>query len=211
MKKNRSYHGAIILFIASSVYIMISYIIKQSYVQALLGLVTLAFLLICPIAEKILRVKINETTRTFVVLFSMLAFNVGTVLEWYTRYEYYSFFVHGISGILFTQIGFYIYFIAAGKKEMDLKKNWILALTYAVFFTMTVAVAWEIVEYFIYLTTGRDVQHVLDTGIHDTMLDLISCAVGSIFIILNFLLYIWKGKQSFFVRMISEFYDNNKV
>jgi len=211
MKKNRMYNFAILLFAASSAYIIIYNIIRQSYIQALLGLITLAFLLICPLAEIILRVKLDEAMRTFVVLFSLFAFNIGTVMEWYIKYEYYSFFIHGISGILYTQIGFYIYFIVTGKKEVDLRKNWILALSYAVFFTMTIAAVWEIFEYFTYLITGRDVQHTLDTGIHDTMLDLISCLAGSIFMAVNYLIYVWKEKQSFFVRMISEFYEKNKA
>lgn len=210
MKNRRRYRFAISLFVASCVYIVIYYMIRQSYIQAILGLVCLLFLLICPLAERLLRVRLDGTIRAFVVLFSLVAFNVGTVMEWYTRFEYYSFLVHAISGILFTLIGFYIYFIATGKKEVDLRKNWFLGLSYAVFFSMTVAVGWEIAEYFVFLTTRRDVQHVLDTGVNDTMLDMIFCAVGSLFMAVNYLIYVFKGKQSFFVQMISGFYNENK-
>ena len=211
MNDKKIYYGATILFVLNACYIAIRNMSQGNIMQGILGPVSLLFLLICPLAQMILRVRLGYIMRAFIILFSLAAFQLGTALEWYDKFPNYSFLVHGISGILFTQIGFFIYYIVRGKQERDLKRDWLLAACFALFFCMTVAVGWEIIEFFTYQLTGRDVQHTLDTGVYDTMMDLISCTVGSLFMFGNYLFYVKRDKKSLLVKIVEEFYVLNDI
>lgn len=209
MKDKQIYNLSVIIFIGFAVYVSISNLIRNEPINALLGPISLLFLLINPLAEKLLRVNFSYLVRAFVVIFCLLAFTFGTAMEWYMTIETYSWFVHSISGVLFTIIGFFLYFVVTGKKEVDVMKHPLLVLTYAIFFSAMVAVGWEIGEYIVYLITGRDLQHTADTGVVDTMLDIISCMGGTLIVTLNYIYSLLTKKKVFLVRMIDTFYQDN--
>ncbi len=46
-----------------------------------------------------------------------------------------------------------------------------------------IAIGWEIVEFVLDLILHNDPQHVLDTGVNDTMMDMIVCMVGALLLL----------------------------
>ena len=73
---------------------------------------------------------------------------------------------------------------------------------------MAVAGLWELAEYGINLVTGRDVQHVLDTGVGDTMQDMLVCMIGTI-ATLPLLRPLSQGRQTRFTAPIDAFLERN--
>ena len=73
---------------------------------------------------------------------------------------------------------------------------------------MAVAGLWELAEYAINLVTGRDVQHVLDTGVGDTMQDMLVCMIGTI-ATLPLLRPLSRGRQTRFTAPIDAFLERN--
>ena len=73
---------------------------------------------------------------------------------------------------------------------------------------MAVAGLWELAEYGINLLTGRDVQHVLDTGVADTMQDMLVCMLGTI-ATLPLLRPLSQGRQTRLTAPIYAFLDRN--
>ncbi len=54
-----------------------------------------------------------------------------------------------------------------------------------------------------------DPQHVLTTGVNDTMQDMIVCLVGSLFILFSVWRYYRKGKAGPAMRIFLDFYELN--
>lgn len=179
--------GALALFLISSVAIVL-----RGGEMMLLGPVSLLFLLIPPLAERLFRMKLGTPLWICVVLFCMLGFNLGTALRWYHRFPGFDKLVHFLSGILFAQIGLCLYGRIGG--EYDRKTKVLLQVTYAICFAMCIAAVWEIAEYVGFLLTGHDSQNVATTGIHDTMQDMIACLLGSLVLVLGTLRYVRSGK-----------------
>lgn len=179
--------GAVALFVLSSVAIVL-----RGGEMALLGPVSLLFLLIPPAGERLFRMKLGMPLRICIVLFCMMGFNLGTALRWYHRFLGFDKVVHFLSGILFAQIGLCLYGRIGGDYDRGTKV--LLQMTYAVCFAMCIAAVWEIFEYVGFLLTGHDSQNVATTGIHDTMQDIIACLLGSGVLILGYWRYHRSGK-----------------
>lgn len=158
-----------------------------------LGVVSLLFLLIPPVAEALFRFKLGYALKTSVLFFCFLGFSLGTALRWFDRYLGFDNFVHALSGILFTLIGLCMYVRVGGVANRNHQK--LLQISYAIFFSLAIAVFWEIGEFFGFLLTGHDSQHHLDTGVFDTMEDIIACVIGSLVAAFDYWVYIRKGKS----------------
>ena len=69
---------------------------------------------------------------------------------------------------------------------------------------MAVAGLWELGEYAISLLTGRDVQHAIDTGVGDTMQDMLVCMLGTL-ATLPLLQSVAMGRHSFLTGPVDAF------
>ena len=83
------------------------------------------------------------------------------------------------------------------------------AIVFSVSFAMLIAVVWEIFEYAINLVLHNDPQKVLNTGVNDTMLDMIVCLIGALFLAICMYFYYQKGKKEFFMRTFEIFCIKN--
>ncbi|MDR2931673.1 MAG: hypothetical protein LBV27_01065 [Oscillospiraceae bacterium] len=198
-----------LIFVLSGVYILIKGLYYNQFGMAVLGPVTFLFLLIPPVGQKLLRIELDWRFHVLIVLFCFLAFSLGTALDWYERFPFFNFFVHGLSGVLFTMVGYCIYGLIKKQGIARIKSDWLLQLAFAFCFSMMIAVMWEIGEFAGYLITGHDSQHTETTGVFDTMYDIIACVLGSILMTIDYALYSKKGWRSFFIKTLEQFYKLN--
>ena len=77
------------------------------------------------------------------------------------------------------------------------------------FGSMAVAGLWEICEYGVHALTGRDVQHVLDTGVSDTMQDMIVCMIGTLFYV-GCVIRRYRGKPNALTDAAESFVEVNR-
>ncbi len=153
-----------------------------------LGPVSLLFLLIPRMVERLFRMELGYPLKITVLIFCFLGFHLGTALRWFDRGWGYDNVVHLLSGILFTLIG--LCFYARIRGGVNRKEEPLLQITYAFFFSVFVAVLWEIWEFSGFLLFGLDSQHHLDTGVFDTMEDIIACLAGSLVMTVDYVLYL---------------------
>lgn len=188
--------GAVALFVLSS-----AAIVLRGGAMLPLGPVSLLFLLIPAVGERLFRMKLGMPMRLSILLFCLLAFNLGTALRWYHRFPGYDKAVHFLSGILFGQLGLCLYGRIGGDYDRGAKVG--LQMAFAVCFAMCVAGIWEIFEYTGFLLTGHDAQNVAATGIHDTMQDMIACLLGSLVLVLGTLRYARRGGSLLMVPVLA--------
>ncbi len=199
------YYICLAVFIISGILLTVHYFIEKNRGQMIMGFLTPAFaLVLIPINYY----KLYPTYRLLAIffIFFILSYNIGIVFEGYHKFKYYDKFVHFLSGFLTTVIGMCIYYYLVKFEE----KYWHAAILFALFFSVTVGVIWEVLEYMVYIFTGDDPQNTLTTGVNDTMQDLLLCVTSSSITSLVYFLYYAKGIKIFNYPIIKEFCELNK-
>ncbi len=128
------------------------------------------------ILEKIFKIKINDGLKFVYVLFIFMAHFLGAICELYNSIYWFDKFTHFASGILTTFIAIYI--IVKNKKNNSLFYN----ILFMISFSLAIAACWEIFEYLSSYYLNVDPQKVLETGVSDTMGDIIVAFLGAILV-----------------------------
>lgn len=187
-----------VFYIAIAAYISISYLIAEKPFYALLGPVSLLFLLLPFLLKKLFCIQLNHTLSAFIILFCTVAFQLGVALRWYNTIWYYDVIAHLLSGVLFALLGLCL-FSRQNRYFKSRGTDVFFQVCYALFFSMFIAAMWEIGEYTVWRLTGHDAQHHLDTGVVDTMEDMICALTGSLLLLSDVLLRLkakWKTPLS---------------
>ena len=174
----------------------------------LLSAVSILFAFIPAWVYKIFRLKPVYSLTFLSDLFCILAFTVGMVFHGYTTLPGFDKFVHTLSGVFFALVGLALYYILKPDRAMR-KSDGPQVIVFSVSFAMLIAVVWEIFEFAINLVLHNDPQKVLETGVNDTMLDMIVCLVGALFLAVCMYFYYQKGKKEFFMRTFEIFCTKN--
>lgn len=184
----------VVVYIIIAVFIFVKNLLIQDWFYMFLGPVSLLGLLIVPLAERLLRIKLGAPMHAFVLFFVSFSFQLGVVERLYNRVSWFDLAAHFLSGILFTLTGFCLY----GKLNPYHKHRDSLPVLqgcFALFFSMFIAAMWEIAEFLTFLAVGHDAQHHLTTGVFDTMEDMLACLIGSAIALIDFLIYIKTKKK----------------
>lgn len=142
-----------------------------------------------------------------VLAFTLLAYPLGSCLDFYARFPGYDKLVHMLSGAFVSLLCILLYCALKPERRIGRGDFW-LALLFTFFGSMAVAGLWELGEYAISLLTGRDVQHAIDTGVGDTMQDMLVCMIGTL-AALPLLRPLSQGRQTRFTAPIDAFLEQN--
>ena len=173
--KYSNYFLVIIMLCGDGVYFSRA-LVEENNNMILTCLALLLVLLIPFILRKLKVLNLNPNALFVYNLFMFFADFLGCVVGLYNKTTYYDVVMHFVSGFSTALLGMVLYNYLA-KKEKD---NKILKYTYIVGFCMAIAAFWEIFEFFGDNTLGMNLQHSIDTGVRDTMEDII-CAVMGMF------------------------------
>ena len=144
----------------------------------------------------------------FIILaFTLIGYPLGSCLDFYARFPGYDKLIHMLSGAFVSVLCILLYCALKPGHRIGSGDFW-LAVLFTFFGSMAVAGLWELAEYGINLVTGRDVQHVLDTGVGDTMQDMLVCMIGTI-ATLPLLRPLSRGRQTRFTAPIDAFLERN--
>ena len=173
-----------------------------------LSAASILFAFIPAVVYKIFRLKPVYSLTFLSDLFCILAFTIGMVFHGYATLPGFDKFVHTLSGVFFALVGLGLYYLLKPDRTMQ-KSDGPQAIVFSVSFAMLIAVVWEIFEYAINLVLHNDPQKVLNTGVNDTMLDMIVCLIGALFLAICMYFYYQKGKKEFFMRTFEIFCIKN--
>lgn len=143
-------------------------------------------ILFLPIVKGIFRkIKLNDKQYVELMIFIIFAHLFGVCCRWYFNYLYYDLIIHGISGYIFTDLG---YNIAKSSTRIQLFR-----IIFGFCFSLSIALLWEIYEYLGFIFFSHDSQNIYVTGLKDTMEDVIICVVFSC---LTAAFYLVKNKKA---------------
>ena len=131
-------------------------------------------LLVPWLIKKVLHYNLKDSTELVYLLFLFLALILGSVVNLYSTIWWWDLFVHFLSGILTSYVALLIL------EEFHLiKKSKMFTLLFMFTFSLAVASVWEYFEFTIDKVLGSDTQWVKDTGVDDTMTDMLIATLGS--------------------------------
>lgn len=127
------------------------------------------------IFSKLFRIKISYRVELMYYIFLILALSLGISADLYKTIPLYDKAVHTLSGAGTALIGFYMLRYFKAEKTPAVFRG-----MFMIFFSISVAVAWEFFEFFCDKCLGQHMQQLVTTGVDDTMLDMLVATIGAI-------------------------------
>lgn len=128
------------------------------------------------LVEVVFKMKIPFRIEILYYLFIAIAHCLGICLDLYKFVPYYDKIIHCLSGVATALIGHYAVDYFNAQRSPRLFRG-----LFIVFFSMAIATAWEFFEFAMDKLLGFSMQQLISQGLDDTMYDLISATIGSIF------------------------------
>ncbi len=166
----------------------------------ILGDITIPLVLLIPrIIKNLFKIRITDTMELIYVVFIILAQFLGSVVNLYNNDTtwWYDLFAHFLSGILTSVLALVVLNWFGVYKEKNKGFNFLFIIC----FTLMVASIWEFVEFGTDVFLGMNVQHSLETGVKDTMEDMLVAFAGSMIVGITYLL---EGKNGFVKKIVSD-------
>lgn len=168
----------IFLFIVIDLYYVWERLSSGNTDRLVIALAVIPVLLGPWLIKKILRYEMGEGLKFVYYLFTFCCVILGSVLNLYNIPETKGFdkVTHFVSGFLSSIVA--ILFLK--KSKMKKIPLW-FTISYIILFSVAIGGIWEFFEFFCDKITGGDTQHVLDSGINDTMGDMLAATLASVF------------------------------
>jgi len=125
------------------------------------------------------------------VAFVFFSVFLGSLHDYYERFPLWDGILHFQSGLLLGIVGFLVVYLMNSGQTKKLHMSAGFVSFFAVCFSVTIAVVWEVYEYAVDVWFGFNMQ---ESGIPDTMGDLIVGGAGAI--IVASLGYIWMKRSN---------------
>lgn len=162
---------------------LIRSILLQNYENSIPIITTILTFLLPLIIEKIFKIKIPYSIKTFYVIYVFISKYLGGDNCYFSTIPMYDKIVHSIYGIF----SYFISIFILVKFTKITTTNIYFIIIFSIAFVLGTSVIWEFLEFFAdNLMNGNNQR--LETGINDTMLDLIFTFLTScILSIINFI------------------------
>ena len=185
----------------------VAYALKRDGYHLGISLGALAIPIAMALFYRLTGLKVVHQIDFIILAFTLIAYPLGSCLDFYARFPGYDKLIHMLSGAFVSVLCILLYCALKPGHRIG-RGDFALALLFTFFGSMAVAGLWELAEYAINLVTGRDVQHVLDTGVGDTMQDMLVCMIGTV-ATLPLLRPLSQGRQTRFTAPIDAFLERN--
>lgn len=191
----------ILTIVLNTVYLFLTLFKKfDSNILVCLSLYIIVFL--PTIIRKLSKIRIANSVELVYLAFIFLAQLLGSVMHFYGIIYWYDSLVHFVSGILTALLALYLLLLFNKYDEKSLVFN----ILYLVSITLMIAAFWEIFEFSADSILGGNAQRVIETGVTDTMKDMICALLGCTLVCIVYLY-----EQTCKVKLIiNRFLDNIK-
>lgn len=191
---------------------LVALIIERLWMSAFLVLTIMLVILAPTIFHRRLPVRIPAEFLAAALLFSFAALFLGEVRDYYRRIWWWDMALHASSGLLLGILGFLLVYVLNENRRIAMNMKPRFVALFAFLFALAVGALWEIFEFAMDQLVGTTMQKPMlgdDSGLTDTMWDLIVDALGAAFISILGWWYMSRGTSAFFDRWIVKFIDRN--
>jgi len=179
---------------------------RKDWFSFFLVILTAVLMLSPKIFERRYKIDIPTEFEIVIVLFMYASVFLGGVRGYYTYYWWWDGFLHTGSGVALGFIGFAIMYVLYKSDKIEARPGTIAFLAFC--FALAMGALWEIFEFGLDQIFGTQMQ---ETGLIDTMWDLIVDSVGALFASFIGYLYLRKGSPAIFDRVVRKFIRQNRA
>ena len=173
----------LIIMCVGSFFLMI-YRVSQGILGRVPTDIAIYFVLLIPVILKRF-IKIGEKDKLEFYIFIFIAEFLGCIVNLFKYISWFDTFSHFVSGIYFFIIGLKVLRVINKYDEKNVLFNVVLAIA----ISLSSACIWEIFEFSIDNLFNMNLQHNIDTGVIDTMKDIIACTTGAFISGLSYYFY----------------------
>lgn len=169
-------------------------------IDRLLPSIAMVLVLFIPRILRKFKIKMNDTLEFTYLVFVIIAQFFGSVINLYNKIWWWDVFAHSLSGLLTAILAL---LLLKYLKIYD-KKNVFFNVLFMIAFTLMVASLWEFIEFGIDNIMHLNTQHSIDTGVRDTMEDMLCGFLGSVVISFFYVIEEKKSKYGFIKKILEE-------
>jgi hypothetical protein len=155
------------------------------------------------------RVYVPPEFQLIAVLFVFLSLFLGSAGDFYDRFWWWDVLLHTGSGFLFGIVGWIVMFLLLETDRLPRAIGPALLSAFGICFAVTLGVVWEIFEYGVDLLWPRINMMSHETGVADTMHDLIVDLIGALLVGVIGYAYTRRGRFSFVIDAVRRFMHRN--
>lgn len=209
MKKVTTFNKIIIVItLLGSIYYSFVCITGGDIYRLLITLTVIPVVLLPYLLQKIGNIKIPDTLETVYMIFIFFAYLLGSIVGIYNTVAHYDTIIHFFSGIVTAAFAYYVYMMLTKEKP----RNITTVILFVLGTVSLIAITWEVFEFVSDIISGKDAQHVLDTGVNDTMIDMIVALGGAILFSLDYFIETKCKKNGImkkYIKEVEECYDGS--
>jgi uncharacterized membrane protein YjdF len=164
------------------------------------------------ILRKRLSVRVPYGFQILVVAFVFAALFLGEVRRFYHLYPWWDSVLHLGSGLLLGMLGFMLIYVLNEDERIHLSTKPGFMALFAFCFALSLGALWEIFEFAMDRLFGAQMQKPMfgdESGLTDTMWDLMLDALGGLIISIYGYVYMRQGAKSFISGWIQRFAREN--
>ena len=155
------------------------------------------------------RILVPPEFQLISALFVFLSFFLGSAEDFYYKYWWWDVVLHTSSGFLFGIVGFLAVFLLNQSDRIPKGTKPLFVCMFAVTFAVTAGVVWEIFEFIVDSVAPAVNMQSRETGVVDTMYDLIVDTLGAIIVAALGWAYAKTGRYSFIADAVQSFVQRN--
>lgn len=206
-------HRWIVIVIASVMTANLGFLVYEAqWMSAFLVLTIMAVILAPTLLRHRLPVKIPAEFQVLALMFAFAALFLGEVRQYYERIWWWDIALHVSSGLLLGILGFLLVYVLNEHKEIDVHMRPRFVALFAFLFAVAVGALWEVFEFAMDQIFGANMQKSMfgdDSGLTDTMWDLVVDMLGAAVISAIGWWYMNHPARSFIDRWIEKFINRN--
>lgn len=211
MKKfnmNRKVKGLVMVYVAVAIAGILFHVYNADWSAAGMGIVALITPWIAPLLLSWFSLSMTSEVWVLDLVFVFFASVIGSCFGGY-QLPFFDKVLHFSSGLLIASAGAVLYMILAGDPMQQRKSLQRLFLFFTIFTDLAVAVLWEFFEYMMLIFFQNDCIHHYDTGVHDSITDMLCAFCAGLIVLWQFVRWMKTEKQGYFVRLCIRFYHAN--
>lgn len=178
---------------------------KRNWENVFLTAVVIALTLVPVFLSRRYRVILPPEFELISAVFVFLSLFLGSAFDWYYKLWWWDLVLHACSGFLLGIIGFIVLFVMNRTDRIPKGIRPSFLCFFGVTFAVTLGVVWEIFEFTVDRLWPYVNMQSNETGVVDTMEDLIVDTLGAIVVAAMGYAYIKTGRYSFVADGVQRF------
>lgn len=188
---------------------LVVFIVRRDWENVFLTALVIGLIVVPAFVLRRYRVEVPAEFQLIAVAFVFLSLFLGSARDFYYRFWWWDMVLHAGSGFLLGVVGWIVLFLLLQTDRLPRAVGPGLVCIFGITFAVTLGVLWEIFEYVVDLLWPNVNMMSRETGVHDTMHDLIVDTLGAIVVGLMGYAYSRSGRFSFLIDAVRRFMHKN--